>query len=65
MATVSKTIDVACEFSEEELAMLEALKHRPIIIDDDCPAMTVEKMRRGIELAKKRQLAREQAKLQY
>ena len=65
MATVSKTLDVARNFSEEELAMLEALKHRPIIIDDDCPAMTVEAMRRGIELAKQHQLAREQAKLRY
>ena len=52
MATVSKTIDVARELTEEELARFEALKNRPIIVDDDCPELTDEEIAEGLKTAR-------------
>ena len=63
MAMVYSTLDPNEPLTEEELAMLEKMENSPIIIDDDCPEMTVEQMLEGIELAKQHRLAREQAKL--
>ena len=63
MAIVYSTLDLNELLTEEELAEIAALKDRPIIIDEDCPEMTVEQMLEGIELAKQHRLAREQAKL--
>ena len=67
MAIVYSTLALNEPLTEEELAEIAALKDRPIIIDEDCPEMTIEEMLEGIELAKQHrleeQMAREQAKI--
>ena len=67
MAMVYSTLDHNHVLTEEELAMLEKMENSPIIIDEDCPEMTIEEMLEGIELAKqhrlREQMAREQAKI--
>jgi uncharacterized protein (DUF4415 family) len=37
------------EFTEEEIAMLEALKDRPVIPDEDCPELTEEQLDEMVE----------------
>ena len=47
----------------EEIAQLEALKHRPIVFDEDCPAptpKTLEALRLAV-IERNRRLAREAA----
>lgn len=37
------------EFTEEEIAMLDALKDRPVIPDEDCPELTEEQLDEMVE----------------
>lgn len=42
--TVKKEIDFGKKLTDEQLKMLEALKNRPLIFDDDCPELTKEEL---------------------
>ena len=44
MAIVTKYIDVNAPLTEEELKMLEDLKNRPIVYDEDDPPLTAEQL---------------------
>ncbi len=42
---VEMNIDFSEKLTEEQIKMLEALKERPIVPDEDCPVMTEEQLR--------------------
>lgn len=46
--TVKKFIDITKSPSEEQLKMLEAMKERPIVLDDSCPELTEEQLSRAV-----------------
>ncbi|MBD5129169.1 MAG: hypothetical protein HDT43_04520 [Ruminococcaceae bacterium] len=41
---VKKSIDVSQPLTEEQIKMLEALKDRSIVFDEDCPELTEEEL---------------------
>ena len=56
MATVYSTLDPNEPFTDEEIAMLDALEDRPIVYDDDCPYTSYDDMIKAIEYTKKHKL---------
>ena len=49
---ISKTIDENTALTEEQLAMLEALKTREPEPDEDCPEITPEKLKDMVVVTK-------------
>ena len=43
---VEVSIDFSDGLTEEQKGMLESLKNRPVVPDEDCPAMTEEQLKR-------------------
>ena len=56
MAIVYSTLDPNHVLTAKEKREIAALKHRPIIIDEDCPEMSVEEMLAAIEYTKNHKL---------
>lgn len=42
--TIKKEIDFNQKLTDEQIKMLEALKSRPLVFDDDCPELTKEEL---------------------
>ena len=52
--TIRKEIDMKKPLTDEQKQMLEALKTRPITLDEDCPELTDEQLNKLAELAQQR-----------
>ena len=59
---VEMNIDFSEKLTEEQLKMLEALKERPVVSDEDCPAMTEEQLQQFRKISEiKREERRKQS----
>ena len=59
---VEMNIDFSEKLTEEQLKMLEALKERPVVPDEDCPAMIAEQLQQFRKISEiKREERRKQS----
>jgi len=52
--TIRRDIDLNEPLSEEQKLMLEALKERPVCLDEDCPELTEEQISQFARVAEQR-----------
>lgn len=55
---MKKNIDVKRKLSEEEMKMLETLKNKAVVPDEDCPELTDEELLQFSRIANERQSER-------
>ena len=58
---VEMNIDFNEKLTEEQIKMLQALKERPVVPDDDCPVMTEEQLKQFKRISERKRERKKQS----
>ena len=62
---VKHKLDFSVPLTKEQIEMLEALKDRPVVPDEDCPELTDEQLRIMVEARRIRQERKKKEKRSF